>query len=78
LAHILATKTPIRVLAQKSNGWQDLSAMVKTYHTRVREEAIRFDGKSYRLDPKDPVPLRENTPGEVLIPSLEGATYLFR
>jgi hypothetical protein len=72
------TWPPIRVLEATSHGWHDISVWVRGGGVRPGYEAdLRFDGETYR---ESPAPGRgaSNTqaPGEVMIPSAEGAKLI--
>jgi hypothetical protein len=75
VASILATRPPIRVLTEKSNGWRDISVWVQGGSPQPGYEAeLRFDGKTYH---NPPYPPHRRSPGEVVIASQTGM-LLFR
>lgn len=64
------TRSPIRVLETKSNGWHDISIMKRVWYGEgniyAQEEKLSFNGKYYRTSAQRSV---EKIPGEVVIPA---------
>lgn len=58
---IVATRLPIRVLATKTNGWHDISAVARINGIEPLYEAILpFDGRTYPISPSVPAARRLN------------------
>ena len=74
------THPPIRVLATKTNGWNDLSVRVQGGGIQPGYDAkLSFNGKKYPGNPSVPPArkLQGNPAGESVISSLENATSLY-
>jgi len=71
VTRIFITRPPIRVLTTSSNGWRTLTVWVSGGGIQPGYEAeLRFDGKTYPMNPSVPPArrLREKVEGEVIIP----------
>ena len=71
LTKITITRTPIRVLTTKSNGWHNITVWVQGGGVQPGYEAeLRFDGKKYPTNPSVPParPIVGKDQGKVLIP----------
>lgn len=66
------TRTPIRVLANASSGWRNISVWVEGGGIRPGYEAeLKFDGKTYPTNPSVPPARRlaRNVPGRIVVAS---------
>lgn len=80
VTRITIARTPIRVLASKSNGWQDLGVWVQGGGIQPGYEAgLRFDGTRYPGNPSVPpaLHLTGKEPGEIVIPKSKEGTLLY-
>ena len=75
VSKIVATNPPIRVLTSVSNGWRRIAVRVRNPGLPAHEVELRFNGKTYAWGSMRPSV--GSAPGEVVIPSLEGATPLY-
>jgi hypothetical protein len=80
ITEMTITRTPIRVLTTKTNGWYDLSVHVQGGGIQPGYDAkLSFNGKKYPSNPSVPPAhkLRENPAGKSVITSLEHATSFY-
>lgn len=80
ITEMTVSHPPIRVLATKTNGWNDLSVRVQGGGIQPGYDAkLSFNGKKYPGNPSDPPDrkLQENPAGKNVISSLENATSLY-
>jgi hypothetical protein len=80
VSKILITRPPIRVLTSTSNGWHSIGVWVRGGGIQPGYEAeLRFDGKTYPLNPSVPPARRltENTAGEIVVRPSEEGTLLY-
>lgn len=63
------TRTPIRVLATRSHGWNDISVNVGGGGLEAGERRLHFDGKHYPKNPTLPpaMPTSSHALGKVVI-----------
>jgi hypothetical protein len=76
---ITVVQLPIRVLANKTNGWDDIGVWVQGGGIQMGHEAeLRFDGKSYPRNPSVPAAkrLKGKSGSEIVIESARGAVLL--
>ena len=76
VGRILGSSDPIRVLHTRSNGWRNISAWTRNPGSPSFEFQVRFNGKRYPLSPK--IPVGQDEPGEVVIPSPPTTTFLYQ
>jgi hypothetical protein len=80
---VFTTRSPIRVLQTKSDGWHDISVIERGGYggetPYLFEAKLSFDGKSYRMTPRNPPAPRliEKIPGVVVIPATEMGLPLY-
>ncbi len=80
VSDITVTRPPIRVFANKTNGWHDLGVWVQGGGIQPGYEAqLRFDGKTYPRNPSvlPAIKAPKNATGEIVIKSEEDALPLF-
>jgi hypothetical protein len=80
ISDISITRLPIRVLANKTNGWHDLGVWVQGGGIQPGYEAqLRFNGRTYPENPSIPPATKaaKGTKGEAIIKSAEEARPLF-
>jgi hypothetical protein len=80
VSDISITWPPIRVLANKSNGWRSISVWVRGGGIRPGYQAeLRFDGKTYPTNPSIPPAKRfaGRATGEVVVASSQEGVPLY-
>jgi len=80
VANIFITRPPICVLSDVSHGWHSIGVWVQGGGTQPGYEAeLRFDGKTYPMNPSVPPArrLEGKVEGEVVIHSMQDAKPLY-
>ncbi len=80
VTRISITRPPIRLFTRRSNGWLNIGAWVQGGGIQPGYEAeLRFDGNTYPENPSTPPAGKAapNTPGKVIIQSLERGVPLY-
>jgi hypothetical protein len=81
ITRITITRPPIRILRNKTNGWQDIGVWVAGGGIQPGYEAeLRFDGKTYPSNPSTP-PARRlagKVAGEVVVALTDKGTPLYQ
>ena len=80
MANILITRPPIYVLSDASKGWHSIGVLVAGGGILQGYEAeLRFNGKTYPLNPSVPPArrLKGKVMGEIVIHSMQDAKPLY-